>query len=296
MKRKIPSLIALECFDMVMKTGQVTAAADSLNLTQSAVSRQIGKLEDFVRQPLFTRERKRLVPTPAGEQYARAVAPLLAQLEGETLKLMTWGADDRVLTLGLLPTFGSRWLIPRLGGFTSTHPDIQLNIVTGLTADDFAAANADVSVQYGGGTWEGMQAHKIVEEEIIAVTSPALLKGRSEVDIAEYDRLLMTTRPTAWDEWLAGSGLSGTPPRGGTQFENFTMMIEAVRSGLGVAVLPLMYVADDLATSRLVAPFGEPVRSSSAYYLVYKDAFAGTAKVRAFRDWLIGLSVSDEPS
>jgi DNA-binding transcriptional LysR family regulator len=287
MKRKIPSLVALECFDMVMKTGQVTTAADSLNLTQSAVSRQIGKLEDFVRQPLFVRQRKRLLPTEAGEQYARAVAPLLARLESETLRLITWGADDRVLTLGLLPTFGSRWLIPRLGGFTATHPDIQLNIVTGLSPEDFAKAGGDVAVQYGGGTWDGMTAHRKVEEEIVAVVSPALLQDKTRVDITDYDRLIMTTRPTAWDDWQAAVGDDAPRLRGGAQFENFTMMIEAVRSGLGVAVLPLMYVADDLATGRLIAPFGQPVRSTGAYWLAYPNAHAGMKKVEAFRDWLL---------
>jgi len=189
-----------------------------------------------------------------------------------------------VLTLGLLPTFGSRWLIPKLGGFTQAHPDIQLNIVTGLTPDDFKAANTDVAVQYGSGDWPGLTAHKIVEEEIIAVIAPALLKGKEHVEISDYDRLQMTTRPGAWDEWL-GSGTH--PARRGTQFENFTMMIEAVRSGLGVAVLPLMYVASDLAAGRLIAPFGQPVKSRNAYFLVYPDSKSTMKKVQTFRDWLL---------
>lgn len=287
MKRRIPSLIALECFEAVMKTGQVTRAAESLNLTQSAVSRQIGNLEVFVRQSLFTRERKRLTPTEAGKQYAAAIEPLLAGLEGETVRLITWGADDRVLTLGLLPTFGSRWLIPKLGGFTADHPDIQLNIVTGLTPDDFRNANADVAVQYGDGSWEGMTAHKLVEEEIIAVVAPASLQGKTSINIPDFDRLQMATRPTAWAEWLAGTGQENTNTRGGTQFENFTMMIEAARSGLGVAVLPLMYVAGDLASGKLIAPFGDPVKSRNAYYLAYADSHANMKKVQAFKDWLL---------
>ncbi|NVJ99207.1 MAG: LysR family transcriptional regulator [Alphaproteobacteria bacterium] len=289
MKRRIPSLVALECFEQVMKTGQVTRAAEALNLTQSAVSRQIGNLEEFVRQPLFRRERKRLLPTDAGKQYAAAITPMLAGLENETLRLITWGADDRVLTLGLLPTFGSRWLIPKLGKFTSAHPDIQLNIVTGLTPSDFKAANADVAIQYGDGNWDGMAAHKVVAEDVIAVVAPSLLRGKSEVRIEDYDRLLMSTRPTAWAEWLAGAGLEGANSRGGAQFENFTMMIEAARSGLGVAVLPQMYVADDLATGRLIAPFGPAVRSRNAYYLAYEDSRGTMKKVQAFRDWLTAL-------
>ncbi|WP_417450017.1 LysR substrate-binding domain-containing protein [Kordiimonas sp.] len=286
MKRKLPSLIALECFEAVMRSGQVTRAAESLNLTQSAVSRQIGNLEDYVRQPLFRRERKRLIPTDAALQYNTAIAPLLANIESETLRLMTWGADDRVLTLGLLPTFGSHWLIPRLGGFTQAFPDIQLNIVTGLTPQDFAAANTDVSVQYGNGDWPGMVGHKIVEEEIVAVISPGLVAGESHIEIDNYDRLQMTTRPYAWSEWL---GHDDGPVRGGAQFENFTMMIEAVRSGLGVAVLPLMYIARDLAAGRLVAPFGEAVKSTNAYYLVYSETHAHTKKVQSFRDWLLHI-------
>lgn len=270
-----------------MKTGQVTRAAEVLNLTQSAVSRQIGNLEGFVRQPLFERQKKRLVPTDAGRQYAAAIGPMLASLENETLKLITWGAEDRVLTLGLLPTFGSRWLIPRLGAFTAAHPDIQLNIVTGLTPQDFSAAGVDVAIQYGAGQWDGMATYKIVEEEIIAVVAPALLKGKAEANIPDYDRLQMSTRPTAWSEWLAGNGYTDAGARGGAQFENFTMMIEAARSGLGVAVLPLMYVADDLATGRLIAPFGTPVKSTNAYYLAFPERSGGLNKVQAFRDWLL---------
>ena len=118
-----------------MRHGLVTRAAEELNLTQSAVSRQIGNLEVFARHPLFLRERKRLVPTEAALHFKENLTPLLDALERETMRLMSWGAEDHVLTLGLLPTFGSRWLIPRLAGFASQHPDIQLNIVTGISME-----------------------------------------------------------------------------------------------------------------------------------------------------------------
>jgi len=298
MKRRLPSLSALECFEAVMNDRHVTRAAEGLNLSQSAVSRQIKNLEDFVRQPLFRRERKRLIPTDAANQFAAAVGPLLAELEAQTLKMITWGAYDKVLTLGLLPTFGSRWLIPRLSGFTATRPDIQINIVTGLTHTDFVAANTDVAVQYGDGNWPGYTAHLLQEETIIAVVSPELAGSAESADIENFDRLTMRTRPTAWGEWQGREGDTKTPqPPGtqatgsqttGTQFENFTMMIEAVRAGLGVAVLPEMYVRDDITSGRLVAPFGEPMRSRGAYYLTYPDHLVETEKVSAFRDWLLG--------
>ena len=286
MKRRLPSLTALECFEAVMRGGHVTRAAESLNMTQSAVSRQIKNLEDFVRQPLFRRERKRLIPTDAAKQFAEAVGPLLTELEAQTLKMITWGAYDKVLTLGLLPTFGSRWLIPRLSGFTAAHPDIQINIVTGLTHDDFIAANADVSVQYGGGEWPGQTAHRIQGETIVAVVSAELAATHPNPTVHDFDRLTMRTRPTAWSEWL-GEPTAATGSITGTQFENFTMMIEAVRAGLGVAVLPEMYVRDDLDSGRLLAPLGPPVPSKGAYYLVYPNHLAETEKISAFRDWLL---------
>lgn len=291
MKRRLPSIITLECFEAVMRDGHVTRAAENLNLTQSAVSRQIKNLEQFVRRPLFRRERKRLVPTEAAKQFAAALDPLLSELEAQTLKLVTWGAYDKVLTLGLLPTFGSRWLIPRLSGFTSTHPDIQINIVTGLTPADFTAAKTDVAIQYGDGQWPGFITHQLQDEAIVAVIAASLINDNENPCVENFDRLHMRTRPTAWQEWSNATNSDPPAIREGTQFENFTMMIEAVRAGLGVAILPEMYIRDDLKSGRLIAPFGPAIKSKGAYYLVYAEHLAETEKVTLFKTWLLsGLS------
>ena len=287
MKRKLPSLIALECFESVMTFGHVTRAAESLNLTQSAVSRQIKTLEAFVRQPLFVRERKRLVPTEAAKQFAESLTPLLTDLEKETLRLITWSAYDRVLTLGLLPTFGSRWLIPRLSRFTGEHPEIQINIVTGLTHTDFVDANTDVAIQYGDGNWPGFITHKLVEETVVAAVAPNALQHDRTPSVSDFDQLHMRTRPDAWRQWASATGTEISTMQTGTRFENFTMMIEAIRAGLGAAILPEMYIRDDLETGQLVAPFGLPVKSPDAYYLVYAERLAGTDKVETFKNWLL---------
>lgn len=308
MKRRLPSLTALECFEAVMRDGHVTRAAESLNLTQSAVSRQIQKLEHFVRQPLFVRERKRLVPTEAARQFAGALGPLLSELEAQTLRMITWNAFDHVLTLGLLPTFGARWLIPRLSGFTRLHPDIQINIVTGLTPEDFAAAGTDAAIQYGNGDWPGLVTHRLLDETIVAVIAPSIMPPNANPAIEDFDRLQMRTRPTAWAEWFGAeefgkegsseewSGITETETpqvRAGTRFENFTMMIEAVRAGLGVAVLPEMYIADDLESGRLVAPFGPPVKSRGGYYLAYPQSLMSAEKVTVFKNWLLAEARPD---
>lgn len=271
----------------MIKHGLVTRAAEELNLTQSAVSRQIGNLETYTRQQLFKRERKRLIPTDAARQFAQSISPMLDTLEKETMRLMSWGAEDRILTLGLLPTFGSRWLIPRLGGFTERHPDIQLNIVSGLTYADFAAASTDVAVIYGDGEWPSFSSYRLLDEEIIPVVAP---ESYNSPDILSYEHLQMATRPTAWSDWLGAYYKEEVTQQLGPKFENFTMMIEAVRSGLGVAVLPLMYVKSDIEKGRLLAPFGPAVTSQKGYYLACAEHLTDSPKVKVFREWLFNTA------
>ncbi|MBV1900264.1 MAG: LysR family transcriptional regulator [Kordiimonadaceae bacterium] len=292
MKRQLPTLAALECFEAVMRHGLVTRAAEELNLTQSAVSRQIGNLETFARHPLFLRERKRLLPTEAAIQFKERLSPLLDALESEAMRLMSWGAEDKVLTLGLLPTFGSRWLIPRLGNFTDEHPDIQLNIVTGLTLDAFKDAGADIANIYGDGDWPGYTSHRICDEEIVPVVAPT---HYDSPDLLDYEHLQMTTRPKAWPAWLEAKGFSSANQKFGPKFENFTMMIEAVQSGLGVAMMPYLYVENDLKKGRLLAPFGSAHTCAQGYYISYATAISGTKKIRAFTDWLIQTSNHELP-
>ncbi len=292
MKRQLPSLAALECFESVMRHGLVTRAAEEINLTQSAVSRQIGNLETFARHPLFKRERKRLVPTKAALQFKETLTPLLDTLEREAMRLMSFGAEDRILTLGLLPTFGSRWLIPRLGKFTDSHLDIQLNIVTRLTMEGFKEGGSDIAILYGDGKWPHYHSHRIVDEEIIPVVSPEYFSSST---LADYELLQMTTRPNAWETWLTARGEPDIPQQFGPKFENFTMMIEAVHSGLGVALMPYMYVANDLKLGRLLAPFGPAVTSSKGYYVAYAEHLSDSPKVQAFANWHIADSTHELP-
>jgi len=284
MRRQIPSLIALECFDAVIRHGLVTRAAEELHLTQSAVSRQIGNLELFARQQLFTRVKKRLHPTEAALQFAEKLKLLLDGLEQETMRLISAQVENKVLKLGLLPTFGSRWLIPRLANFTENHSDIQLNIVTGLTYNDFHAAGVDVAIMYGSGEFPGFCSARIMDEEIVPVISPDLY---NHPNIMTYEHLQMATRPNAWRDWLTGQSLDPTQQKFGPKFENFTMMIEAARSGLGVAVLPKMYVETDLKAGRLIAPFGSPVTSQNGYYVAVAEHLKDAPKTKAFQRWVL---------
>jgi len=290
MRRILPTFTSLQCFEASARHLNFTRAGEELNLTQSAVSRQVRNLETFLRLDLFTRVNKRLSLTEEGAAYARVAGDLLDGLQDETLRLMTRDARERVLNLATFPTFGSFWVIPRLGGFTAAHPELQLNLSTGTTPFDLDSDAADVAIQHGDGDWPGAVTHRIASEETVAVCAPALVDGRARADageLARFTKLHLQSRPYAWEEWLAARGLTAPGTDTGPRFEFFNMVIRAAVAGLGVAVLPRMFVDDELASGQLVAPFGPPVLSHRAYYLAYAERKADLPKVIAFRDWLL---------
>jgi len=300
MRRHLPSFTSLQCFEAAARHLNFTRAGEELNLTQSAVSRQVRNLEDFLGQAMFSRVGKRLELTDAGRAYADKVAAIMGQLEAETFRLMSRDRVDNVLTLATFPTFGSFWLIPRLNGFTEAYPEIQLNLITGAVPFDLDGRDIDVAVQHGGGDWPATVAHRVASEQMLAVCAPALIGAAADVPankppgtlppeaVLRYTLLHLQSRPDAWNEWLRDKGVRTMAAAGGPSFEFYNLVIRAAVAGLGIAILPTIFVEDDLATGRLIAPFGPPIASQNAYYLAYLERKAELPKVTAFRDWLMG--------
>lgn len=287
----LPSLTALQFFDAAARHLSFTRAAEELCVTQSAVSRQIRQLEEHVGRPLFRRHKQRLVLTEPGEAYALAVRDLLSRAEAATLQVMAYGGGGGTLTVALLPTFGSRWLIPRLGDFSSRHPDIQLNLITHLEPFDFSGGEVDVAIHFGGETWPGAVCHRLMGEEVVPVAAPALVAGNNRLlrpeDVSRFTLLQHVTRPDAWHQWLQACDVEHVDGRAGPRFEQFYMVIQAAIAGLGLAVLPRFLIQEELASKRLVVAIDRPVKSAYAYYLVYPERKSDLRRVTAFRDWLV---------
>src|SRR3989338_9578098 len=155
LKRHLPSLTALHCFEALARHLSFTRAADELSLTQSAVSKQVAQLEELLQHLLFLRVRQRLQLTPAGSLYLGEVRKILTQVEMSTHALLSYGGDTEVLRVSTPPTFGARWLIPRLKGWRLRHPSIHLDLRHELEADDLAQGRCDLAFYFGQGPRPG---------------------------------------------------------------------------------------------------------------------------------------------
>jgi LysR family transcriptional regulator, glycine cleavage system transcriptional activator len=290
-RRLLPSLTALQFFDAAARHLSFTRAATELSVTQSAISRQIRQLEDYTGQQLFHRSTNRLVLTSTGAEYAAAVRKVLDQAETATLQLMAYGGKGAQLTLALLPTFGSRWLVPRIGEFVALHPSLQLNIKTYIEPFAFETSDVDVAIHFGSDAWLGAVCHRLMGEVAVPVCAPSLVGGPWPLGdpraIANLPLLQHTTRPLAWLDWFSQLRVPGTSALVGTRFDHFYMMIQAAIAGLGVALLPRFLVNDELTNGRLVVAADHELQTSSAYWLVYPESKAHLPAVGQFRDWLL---------
>lgn len=289
-KTYLPPVANLLAFEAVARRNSVSRAADELHLTQSAVSRQIHQLELQLGVPLFHRVRQRVVLTDAGHAYVAEVRNLLHQLSDATQRTMT-RPDRNHLNLAVLPTLGTRWLIPRLGDFMARQPDVTINFTARTVPFEFASEPFDAAIHFGAPYWAGAVCEYLMGEEVIAVCSPGyqrLHRIRQVADLSGVVLLHMNSRPTLWTSWLGQHGGNTEHALRGPQFEQAAMLAQAAASGLGAALLPRMLVERELGHGELIQLFPQVLDSTDAYYFVYPHALAQTPLVREFGAWIQG--------
>lgn len=294
MRKGIPNLAALQIFEAPARHESFTRAADELALTQSAVCRQIAALENRLGVALFLRIKKRVVLTPHGRHYAAQIRKSLERIERDTLELMAQRGVGRVLELAVVPTFASQWLIPRLPQFQALRPDITVNLSIRTEPFLFSDSPFDAAVYYGRAVWPGTQGTLLFREgNAVPVCSPALASGVAPLTrerLIDMPLLHLSTRPDAWREWFRAHGF-GDDARAvrGPRYELFTMLSSAALAGMGVALMPEILIADELASGRLTAPLDLPLASDAGYYLVAPDAVANDEPFVALTQWLTSL-------
>ncbi|WP_119966638.1 LysR substrate-binding domain-containing protein [Simplicispira lacusdiani] len=311
MRRNIPSTQALACFEVAARHESYTRAAQELSLTQSAVSRQILALEEFLGVQLFRRTRHGVVLTPAGAHYGRQVARWLQGLERDTLDVMAHQGEGGTLSLAAVPTFATRWLIPRLPRLAQQHPDIVVHIETQTRPFLFADTTFDAALYAGTPeqvtNWPGIQAQWLMNEDVVPVCSPRLLeaaaqRGRGRAyqtvppeALAGLPLLQQSTRPYGWRQWFEAMGVEAPQALDGPRYELFSMLAEAATHGMGVALIPPLLIEAELARGELVVACARALRSERGYYLI-SPAQPQPPVLAAFSAWLGAMARTEAPA
>ncbi|WP_310385168.1 LysR substrate-binding domain-containing protein [Rhizobium sp. 1399] len=287
-RRFLPSISHLAAFEAVARTGSVTSAARELDLTQSAVSRQIKALEEQLGVELFLRERQTVRLTLAGDAYAREIREALRRISSASLNLRA-NPHGGTLNLAILPTFGTRWLAPRLGRFLATNPGVTINLVTRLSSFDFRLDSIDAAIHFGHPHWPGAELAFLMSERTLPACSPDFLKhnaiSRAE-DLLTAPLLHLTTRPDAWERWFADNGVVFESVHG-MLFDQFATAAQAAIAGLGVALLPTFLIQEELKRGDLIPAVDREMESRERYYLAFPPERADYAPLAAFRDWIV---------
>ena len=286
-RRFLPSTALLQAFEAAARLESFTAAADELNLTQSAVSRQIRALEEMLGSALFVRERQTVRLTDAGRTYAQEIRSALETIAGATLRFRA-NPNGGTLNLAILPTFGTRWLAPRLPDFIAENPGITINLTTRLAPFDFAREPLDAAIHFGGPEWPGAVVEFLMGEVLIPACSRSLRERygfREPRDLLEAPLLHLTSRPDAWEAWFARHGVDH-PQVSGMLFDQFATATQAAMSGMGVALLPHFLFRAELERGDLVAAVDFPVANSDGYHLAWPVERRDFPPLAAFRRWI----------
>ena len=303
MRRKIPSLQALICFESAARHASYTYAAQELFLTQSAVSRQLQQLEDYLGTALFTRTRHGVELTNAGQQYLKSIGPHLKGLEQATVDVITHQGRGGTLKLGVVPTFATRWLLPKLQGFHQLYPEITVHLETSTRPFLFQEHIFDAAIYAGTPQqmeqWPGTYSHFLMHEDVVAVCAPSLIRqyfpDASMINSYSFDLsaeqlirlplLQQTTRPNIWEDWFKLHQIQHANPFQGQRHELFSMLAVAATHAMGMALIPQMLIEKELNKQELVLVSTKTLAKQRAYYLVHSGQ-ESSPLIEKFASWL----------
>lgn len=281
----MPDLTALQAFEAAARHGSFTRAAVELNLTQSAVSRQIKDLEAQLGVALFQRVRQRVVLSSLGERLRPEIERLLSDVEHLTLRAASARDVTGHLTIATLPTFGSRWLMPRLPQFLGVHPGMQATVISRSGSFDLTEAGVDVAIHYGKPVWPGATCSFLCTETVLAVVAPGLLEDGATLP-GTIPLLHLDSRPMLWPQWLAANGGDMTDGFRGHRFDQFSLLIEAATAGMGAALLPSYLIEREVAQGDLKVVAGEPLDTDQGYWIVVAEERSSDPLPQGFTAWI----------
>jgi LysR family glycine cleavage system transcriptional activator len=283
--RRLPFLNGIRAFEAAARHGSFAAAAAELNVSAAAISRMVHLLEERLGLPLFERTANRLVTTAAGRAYQTGLTPLLDALASLTVQV-TSQAGARTLTIGVGPTFATRWLIPRLADFRQQEPDVEVRFTAGGVTASFAE-DWTCGITLGNGDWPGLVSERLFAADLQPVCAPRLAaRLKQPADLSGPTLLRVAHAAEDWPLWLKAAGVPRIAAKG-PQFEYYGQALQAAADGVGVAMGIRPYIDDDIGAGRLVAPFPLTVPKGKEWFLVYREFRKDQRDFAAFRRWLM---------
>lgn len=294
MKPVFPPLNPLRTFEVAARLGSLTQAAEELNVSQVAVSRQVKVLEEYLGVALFKRLHRGIELTDEGRQLYEGINRPLQDLAIAARRVSRRGRRD-ILAIQSYTTFSQRWLIPRLTQFHDEFPRIEVRLSSSIVPVDFETQNLDAAIRAGKGDWPDLHAEKLMDVELTPVCTPVYQRqNRLETpeDLARVRLLHSMARPTDWAAWIKRAGVNVDPERG-MRFENSGLAYESASLDAGVALAIKVLVKRQLQNGTLVAPFDVSCYSGEGYYLTWPKKIAPSVPLRKFLEWMRGRIQSD---
>lgn len=298
MSRKLPPLNAVRAFEAASRHVSFTKAAAELSVTHGAISRQVALLESWLGSSLFRRTASQLALTDAGRLYATEVTALLDRLAVISANLLA-SARPTVLNVSAPPTFTMRWLLPRLSQFQRMRPDVEIRLTTSLAPVNFSDNGYDIAIRGAHAPLHGCLSQPFMTELIVPICHVDLLARnglREPCDLASQTLISYATEPYTWAEWLAAVGQPDQQGANVLSFEQMFFALQAAAEGLGVVLVPLFLVLDDIVAGRLCAPFGLTGAKKRRYFANAALASPKRRIVGEFCDWLVREGQATESS
>ncbi len=286
--KRLPPLSTLPVLESAARLQSFSAAAEELNVTHGAVSHQIKSLEENLGLTLFAREGRRVVLTAEGAMLAEAVRGALAKVS-EAIEQLSPKERERKLKISVLPSFASRWLMPRLGRFLEANPHYEISVDATPLKANFITDGVDIAIRYGNGPWPGLHSERIAGDSYFPVCSPKFRRGKLPSKPAQLATLpLFRLEPGCWEQWFAAAGLKDfSPPMTGIDYNDAALFLQQAINGDGVALTRRSLIGDDLRNGKLVKLFDVEIPAENSYHLVCLPQYANSRKVKTFRDWML---------
>jgi len=285
--QRLPSLNALKAFESVARLGALNRAAEELNVTESAVSRQIRSLEEDLHVELFRRVHRGVRLSPEGEQLAVSLGTAFEAIRRGVEQIR---ARPGVIRVRTPPTFGARWLLPRLRSFETANPDLSVRVSILWENMDPSDVENDVGILYESRAWQPEELVPFLMERLTPVCSPAYLsriEHLEPIDKIRHGQLLHGSTYADWKRWVARAfGENAVDIEHGETFDTMDTALRAAEAGRGFAIADLSMIDDDLTLGRLVAPFRVVSGGVDNFYLVRRDRLRPKPEVTRFVEWL----------